>query len=71
MDAMDAGDKISAHISFKRGLPNYSSVEFGASVTLTKRAGETDEEAWQRAWSIVEQEVDNAVERAESVINQK
>ncbi|MEM4408907.1 MAG: hypothetical protein QXI19_09215 [Candidatus Caldarchaeum sp.] len=68
---MDDGDKIGVHISFKKGLPNYSSVEFGASVTVTKRNGESPEEAWERAWRIVEREVDNAVERAEAVMNQQ
>lgn len=67
-DPTDPGDKITAHISFKRGLPNYSSIEFGASVSVTRRPDETDDQAWKRAWSVVEREIDEAVERAESAM---
>lgn len=65
----DAGDKVTVHISFKKGLPNYSSIEFGASVSITKRDDETDAGVWDRAWSIVEREIDKAVEKAEQALD--
>ncbi len=64
----DPGDKIGVHVEFKKGLPNYSSISFGASVTVTRRDDETDAEVWKRAWAVVEREVDNAVERAEAIM---
>lgn len=65
----DVGDKVTVHIEFKRGLPNYSSISFGASVSVTRRDDETDEDVWRRAWDVVEREIDNAVERAEKILN--
>jgi hypothetical protein len=70
IDLTDPGDKITVHLEFKKGLPNYSSISFGSSVSITRRPDESDEQAWDRAWRVVEREVDNAVERAESIMNE-
>ncbi len=68
VELTDPGDKVSVHIEFKKGLPNYSSLSLGASVTITRRPEESDEDVWRRAWRVVEREVDNAVERAEAAL---
>jgi len=64
----DTGDKISVRLAYKKGLPNYSSMDFGTGVTITRRDSETDEEAWSRAWEVVERELDDVVERANQII---
>lgn len=64
----DPGDTISVHINFKKGLPNYSSIELGASITTTRRDDESDAEGWERAWDTVEREVDNAVSKANKIL---
>lgn len=66
---MDPGDKISASLSFKKNLGNYQSMDFFAGATVTQRDSETTDEAWQRAWKLVEDELEDEVEKANGILN--
>ena len=67
----DAGDKISASLTFKKNLGNYQSMDFFSGVTITKRESESHEDVWSRAWKIVEDELDSQVEKAEKLLSNK
>lgn len=69
-EATSAGDKISVHLTFKKNLGNYQSMEFGAGVSLTQRDGESTADVWNRAWTITEDQLDDAVERAVNILNE-
>jgi len=64
----DVGDQITVKLTYKRGLPNYSSIEFGTGVTVTRRPQESDDEVWDRAWEVCERELDDAVDRANKIL---
>lgn len=67
-DPTDPGDQITVRLAYKKGLPNYSSIDFGTGVTVTRRDGESDETAWGRAWEVCERELDEAVDRANQIL---
>lgn len=60
-DQLDMGDKLACGIGYKRGLPNYSSVDYHVSITITKRDGESDEEFSLRGWAAAEAELKREV----------
>lgn len=64
----DPGDKISASLSFKMSLKNYQNMDFYAGCTVTKRESETDEQAWERVWGIVDRELEKSVQNAKDII---
>lgn len=65
---IDSGDKVSASLSFKKNLGNYQTIDFYAGVTVCKRDSETSEEVWERAWGIVEEQLDSQVEKASKIL---
>lgn len=68
-EKLDIGDKISTSIGYKKGLPNYSSIDFHVSVSIAKRQGETDQDVWKRAWDEAERELDDVVVRAQKILD--
>lgn len=70
-EATETGDKVSVHLTFKKNLGNYQSMEFGAGVTIMQRDGETSEDAWKRAWKVTEDQLDDAVDRATQILNEQ
>lgn len=68
IEKMDNGDKVSASLSFKKNLGNYQTLDFYSGVTITKRESETSDEAWERAWGIVEEQLDSQIEKASKIL---
>jgi len=62
----DIGDKISVSVGHKKNLGNYQTMDWHVSVTITHRDGETTEEAFERGWEIVYQQIDEQVAEADS-----
>lgn len=69
-DALDPGDKLSCGIGFKKGLPNYSSIDVHVSISVTKREGETDEAFALRGWASAEAELVREVQSQGELLEQ-
>lgn len=67
-DQLDAGDKLSCALGFKRGLPNYSSFDWHVSITVTKRQGESDEDFSLRGWATAQKELLLQMETGDELI---
>lgn len=65
---LDAGDKLSCGIGFKKGLPNYSSIDFHVNITVSKREGETDEEVSLRGWAMAQKELIQQMESSDELV---
>ena len=61
-DKLDDGDKLVCGLGYKRGLPNYSSIDFHVSITITKRPDESDEDFSLRGWAAAEAELKREVD---------
>lgn len=60
---VDPGDKLAVSLSFKKNLGNYQSLDVYASVSVTVRQSEDEDEAYKRAWDIVERQLENELEK--------
>lgn len=67
-DQLDSGDKLACGIGFKKGLPNYSSIDFHVSITVSKREGESDEELSLRGWAMAQKELTQQMETSDELI---
>lgn len=65
---LDVGDKLACGITFKKGLPSFSSLAFNVSITVSKREGETDEELSLRGWAMAEKELIKQVEASPDLL---
>lgn len=68
---VDPGDKVAASMSYKKNLGNYQSLDVYASASLTVRPDETDEDAFRRAWSIVEKQLEDKLEEVDYELTKK
>lgn len=64
----DTGDKLACGLGYKRGLPNYSSVDFHVSITITKRPDESDEDFSLRGWAAAEAELKREVDVSDELL---
>ena len=67
-EQLDTGDKLACGIGFKKGLPNYSSLDFHVSITVSKREGETDEELSLRGWAMAQRELIQQMESSDELL---
>lgn len=67
-DQLDTGDKLACGITFKKGLPSYSSIAYSIIITVSKREGETDEELSLRGWAMAEAELTKQVEASPELL---
>lgn len=67
-DKIDTGDKLACGIGFKKGLPNYSSIDFHVSISITKRANETDEEFSLRGWAMAQKELIKQMDTSDELV---
>jgi hypothetical protein len=65
---VDAGDKVAVSLAFKKNLGNYQSLDVYASVSVTVRDGEVEDETYSRAWAIVENQLEKQLEKTEAAI---
>jgi hypothetical protein len=67
-EELDVGDKLACGLGYKRGLPNYSSIDFHVSITVTKRPGEADEDFALRGWAAAERELVREISTSDELI---
>lgn len=67
-EQLDAGDKLACGIGFKKSLPNYSSLDFHVSITVSKREGESDEDLSLRGWASAQKELIGQMESSDELL---
>lgn len=67
-DQIDVGDKLACGITYKRGLPNFSSLAYNVSITVSKRPGESDEELSLRGWAMAEAEMQKQTDASDELL---
>jgi hypothetical protein len=67
-DSLDTGDKLACGLGFKKNIGNYSSFDWHASITITKREGESDEEFSLRGWAAAQKELIQQVESSDELL---
>lgn len=65
----DTGDKLACSLGFKKNIGNFSTVDWHASVSITKREGESDEEFTTRGWSEAQKQLEEQVAKQDALLD--
>lgn len=68
---IDPGDKIAVSMSMKRNLGNYETMDLYASASITVRFEESVEEAYKRAWDIVDNQLEEKMAELETYLAER